>query len=93
MENYIPKGFDDLMANYLIGSAAVVEAVVMVAVNREPERYAEVAELLKRGRLTPRILSQPDFLRIALIDIETGESIGDIFQYTAPALVASGAIN
>lgn len=91
--DFMPAGFDKMLAAFLLGTDQIVGAVVAVAVVREPERYGDAAALLKIGRLIPRILVEPGKLKISLIDVETGLSIGDIFQYAAPALEARGAAN
>lgn len=90
--NYMPAGFEQMLSAFLMGTDQIVDAVLRVAAVREPERYADAVGLVKIGRLFPRIEAQPGALKISLIDAETGESIGDIFQYTAPALEARGPL-
>lgn len=91
--HYMPARFEQMLTAYLIGTDQIVGVVLEVAAVREPEKYRDAVDLVKIGRLFPRIEAQPGALRIALIDAQTGESIGDIFQYSAPALEARGAAN
>lgn len=92
-QNYLPANFNEMLVTFLDAAERMAGAVVAVAGVREPEKYRDCVDLVQAGRLIPRIVSQPGVLVISLIDTSTGESVGDIFQYTAPALAARGFAN
>ena len=82
----LPEGFAQTAANYLATTSKLVDVILAFA----PERYENAKSLLAEGRLIPQIQSMPGMLTVSLIDVRTGESIGDVFSYSAPALLACG---
>lgn len=91
--NPMPAGFDQTLTNYLIATAGVADFILTAGAAREPEKYAKAADLVKSGRLIPQVALQPGLLILSLIDTQTGKSVGDIFQYSSPALEARGVPN
>ena len=91
--NPVLDGFEQMLSRYLMTTDQAVELVLTVAAARDPERYTDAVELVKTGRLIPRVVSQPGTLTISLIDTQSGKSIGKIFHYSLPALEARGVLN
>lgn len=91
--NLIPADFDEILTTFLVNSCGVIKTALDAGVSCEPERYTDARDLVRCGRLIPRILIQQGGLTIALIDAETNKSIGDVFCYSIPALKASGREN
>lgn len=84
----LPEGFAQTAANYLAATSELVDVIMALA----PERYETAKSLLAEGRLIPQIQTMPGMMTVSLIDVRTGESIGDVFRYAAPALLAGGTL-
>ena len=95
----IPEKFEQSIRNYLDISGQVAKIVLELCERLDPDRYADVLQLVNTGRLIPRAVVQPSGLRIELVDALTEKNIGPIFEYgrqTMPphlALIQGGLPN
>lgn len=85
----LPEGFAQAAANYLATTAELVDVILAFA---PEEQFQAAKDLVAEGRLIPQIQSMPGTMTVSLVDVRTGESIGDVFRYAAPALLAGGTL-
>ena len=89
-ENYMPAEFAPMLNKFLMGTDQMVDVVLGVAAVREPEKYRDMKDLVKAGRVIPQTVVRGGLLEISLIDAETGANIGEVFRFVSPALDARG---
>ena len=91
--NHVPDGFEQMLSRCLIVNNQLANLVLDLGAKLHPEGYRDAIERVKRGQLIPQIVLRPGVLIVSLIDAQTGESGGELFRYSMPALEARGVPN
>lgn len=84
---------EQMLARYLSVTNQMVDIVLTAAVTVDRSRFEDAAELVKSGRITPRVTIHSGMVKITLVDALTEKDIGEIFNYWIHTPVPQGLLN